>query len=177
MPVWQLQHAKARLSEVIERAETEGPQMITRHGAERAVVLSVEDYRALLAQKPEARKLQPADGVVAFFAASDAARLFASALTLGELRKGVAVRHRIDPVSADQIGTWVDGIETEFADRVLPVDVVVARIWGELSNGRSLPVVDTLIAATAIAGGLVLVTRNTRDVAATGVSLLDSWIG
>jgi len=53
MPVWQIQHAKARLSEVIERARREGPQTITRHGAERAVVLSIEDYRALLAQKSD----------------------------------------------------------------------------------------------------------------------------
>ena len=53
MAVWQIQHAKARLSEVIERARNEGPQTITRHGAERAVVLSVENYRSLIAQKPD----------------------------------------------------------------------------------------------------------------------------
>lgn len=53
MATWQVQEAKTRLSEVIERAHTEGPQTITRHGAERAVVLSVEDYRALAAHKPD----------------------------------------------------------------------------------------------------------------------------
>jgi antitoxin Phd len=53
MAVWQIQHAKARLSEVIERAHSEGPQTITRHGADRAVVLSIEEYRALIAQKPD----------------------------------------------------------------------------------------------------------------------------
>ena len=51
MAMWQIQDAKARFSEVIERARTEGPQVITRHGTERAVVLSIEDYRALAAQK------------------------------------------------------------------------------------------------------------------------------
>jgi antitoxin Phd len=55
MAAWQTQHAKARFSEVIERARREGPQTITRHGAERAVILSVEDYRALVAQKPDFR--------------------------------------------------------------------------------------------------------------------------
>lgn len=50
---WQVQEAKTRLSEVIERARTEGPQTITRHGAERAIVLSIEDYRALAAHKPD----------------------------------------------------------------------------------------------------------------------------
>jgi antitoxin Phd len=53
MAAWQIQQAKARLSEVIEQACREGPQTITRHGAERAVVLSIDDYRALLAQRPD----------------------------------------------------------------------------------------------------------------------------
>jgi predicted nucleic acid-binding protein len=55
------------------------------------------------------------------------------------------------------------------------VDAVAARLWGELSAGRSLPVIDTLIAATAITRSLTLVTRNTRDVTATGVPLFDPW--
>lgn len=49
---WQLQDAKARFSELVERAITEGPQMVTRHGRETAVLLSVEDYRRL-SRKPE----------------------------------------------------------------------------------------------------------------------------
>jgi prevent-host-death family protein len=49
MTHWQVQDAKAHLSEVIERAQGEGPQIITRHGAERAVVLSMDDYRRLAA--------------------------------------------------------------------------------------------------------------------------------
>jgi len=53
MALWQLQQAKTRLSEVIEEAHGRGPQIITRHGAERAVVLSMEDYRALTAHKPD----------------------------------------------------------------------------------------------------------------------------
>ena len=53
MAIWQVQDAKARLSELIERAHNEGPQTITRHGTERAVVLSIEDFRALAAHKPD----------------------------------------------------------------------------------------------------------------------------
>jgi antitoxin Phd len=53
MAIWQVQEAKTQLSELIERARTEGPQTITRHGSERAVVLSVEDYRALVAHTPD----------------------------------------------------------------------------------------------------------------------------
>jgi antitoxin Phd len=53
MSTWPVQDAKTHLSEVIERARTEGPQTLTRHGKERAVLLSIEDYRALAAQKPD----------------------------------------------------------------------------------------------------------------------------
>jgi len=56
MGSWQLQEAKTRLSEVIEEAHSKGPQIITRHGAERAVVLSMEDYRALTAHKPNLKE-------------------------------------------------------------------------------------------------------------------------
>ena len=55
MSVWQVQEAKTRLSEVIEEANTKGPQIITRHGSERAVVLSIAEYRALTAHRPDLR--------------------------------------------------------------------------------------------------------------------------
>ncbi len=125
----------------------------------------------------ETRRTRPASGVAAFLQAADSTELFLSVLTLGELRRGVAARRQTDPISAEQLSVWVDGIETTFADRVLPVDAAVARIWGELSAARNLPVIDTLIAATAIARGLTLVTRNTRDVGSTGVPLIDPWQG
>jgi hypothetical protein len=123
----------------------------------------------------ETRKIRPNAAVIAFLSAADSAALFLSVLTLGELRKGVETKRRSDPAAAAALGAWVDGIETTFADRVLDVDSGVARLWGELSADRSLPVVDTLIAATAIRRGLTLVTRNTRDVAGTGVATLDPW--
>src|ERR1700689_4356694 len=98
----------------------------------------------------ETRKTRADGGVVAFLAAADADGLFLSVLSLGELRKGVEAKRRSDAVAADRLGAWVDGIETMFADRVLPVDAAAARLWGELSAHRTLPVIDTLIAATAI---------------------------
>ncbi len=81
----------------------------------------------------------------------------------------------MDPIAADQLNQWVDIIETEFTDRLLGVDAAIARLWGELSAGRSLPVIDTLIAATAIRHDIILVTRNTGDFEATGVPLVDPW--
>jgi predicted nucleic acid-binding protein len=123
----------------------------------------------------ETRKSRADSGVIAFLSAADPAGLFLSVLTLGELRKGVAAKRRTDPGAADQLDAWVDGIETTFADRVLPIDAATARRWGEMSANRSLPVIDTLIAAAAISHGLTLVTRNIRDVASTGVPRVDPW--
>ena len=125
----------------------------------------------------ETRKTSADSGVMAFLAAADSARLFLSVLTLGELHKGVEAKRRTAPAAADQIAAWVDEIETTFADRVLPIDAATAKRWGELSAGRSLPVIDTLIAATAIGHDLILVTRNVRDVEPTGVALVDPWRG
>jgi toxin FitB len=113
--------------------------------------------------------------VIASLSAAHASGLFLSVLTLGELRKGVAAKRRVDPAAASHLGAWVDGIETNFADRILPVDAATATCWSELSAGLSLPVIDTLIAATAISRGLTLVTRNARDVEATGVAVIDPW--
>ncbi len=123
----------------------------------------------------ETRRAYAGNSVIVFLSSVDSAGLFLSVLTLGELRKGVAAKSRTHPSAAREIEAWVDGIETLFADRVLPVDAATARKWGELSSGRSLPVIDTLIAATALRHGLTLVTRNTRDVEATGVPLVDPW--
>ena len=123
----------------------------------------------------ETRKIRADPRVTGFLEAASGDRLFLSVLTLGELRKGVAARRRVDAEAAERLTAWVDEIESAFADRVIPVDAAAARIWGELSAGRSLPVIDTLLAATAIALGLTLVTRNARDVAATGADVLNPW--
>jgi predicted nucleic acid-binding protein len=95
----------------------------------------------------ETRKIRSDAGVTAFLSASDATGLFLSVLTLGELRRGVEAKRRTDSATSARLSAWVDGIETTFADRILPVEVAAARHWGELSAGRSLPMIDTLIAA------------------------------
>jgi len=123
----------------------------------------------------ETRKGRANADVMAFLAGADSAALFLSVLSLGELRKGVETKRRDDPDAAARLGAWVDAIETGFADRILDIDAATARLWGELSAVRSLPVIDTLIAATAMRHNLTLVTRNTRDVVTTGVAVLDPW--
>lgn len=114
-------------------------------------------------------------GVLRFLADIKTSYVCISALTIGELRRGVAATRRHGELHANRLAVWVDGIETTYAERVLGIDSVIARVWGELSARRSLPVVDTLLAATALVHDLALVTRNVRDVAATGVQVINPW--
>jgi toxin FitB len=83
----------------------------------------------------------------------------------------------VDRGHAEVLDAWIDSIELSFSNRILPVDVPVARLWGELSAIRPRPVVDTVLAATALINDLTLVTRNVRDVAGTGVSVINPWQG
>lgn len=123
----------------------------------------------------ETRKARADSSVIAFLASSEPDALFLSVLTVAELWKGVASKRRTDTLTADRLSVWVETIETTFAGRILPINMAIARVWSELSAHRSLPVIDTLIAATASVHKLTLVTRNTADLQATGVPLIDPW--
>lgn len=123
----------------------------------------------------ETRKTQAHPKVLSFLSSLPRGSLYLSVLTLGELRRGIAKRAATDPATARSLSAWAEGLEISFADRILPIDSGVARLWGELSAQRSLPVVDTLLAATALTHKLVLVTRNTADVKDTGVTVLNPW--
>ena len=123
----------------------------------------------------ETRKKRTDDKVLAFLNGTESSALYLSVLTLGELRRGVAQKGRSDPAMALSLASWVNGIEFSFADRILGIDAATARVWGELSAQRSRPVLDTLLAATAIAHKLTLVTRNTSDVHDIDVPLLNPF--
>ncbi len=113
--------------------------------------------------------------VRAFLAGVDDASLYISALTVGELRKGVEIKRQNDPDAAVLLEAWVDGLVRSFADRIVAIDAPVAHRWGRLSAGRARPVIDTLIAATALIHDMTLVTRNTKDFQGIDLLLRDPW--
>ena len=122
----------------------------------------------------ELRKGERANpGLRAWFAEAAEESLFTSVLVVGELRRGIESIRRRDAPSALALEQWLAGLTDGFADRILPVDRDVAEQWGFLNVPDPVPTVDGLLAATAFVHGLTLVTHNTRDVARTGVPLLD----
>jgi predicted nucleic acid-binding protein len=123
----------------------------------------------------ETRKKLADGNVTAFITNTDPSVLYISVLTLGELRKGIAQKRRTDPTAATALAMWVDGLEVGFADRILGVDAATASQWGELSAQRPRPILDTLLAATAIVHRLTFVTRNTSDVDDIDIKLLNPF--
>ena len=112
-------------------------------------------------------------GVRAWFAEAREEELFTSVLVLGEIRRGIESIRRRDAPSALALEQWLTRFTMSFAERVLPIDAQVADRWGALNVPDPVPTVDGLLAASALVHDLVLVTRNVRDVAGTGVQLLD----
>jgi toxin FitB len=113
--------------------------------------------------------------VRAWFAGVASEEIHLSVLAVGELRRGIERVRGRDARQAASLERWLSRVVTDHADRILPVDGRVAEQWGRLTAVRAGSVIDTLMAATALVHGLVLVTRNLRDVAWTGVSHLNPF--
>lgn len=125
----------------------------------------------------EIRKEVPNAGVAAWFASVSASELFLSVLVVGEIRQGVDRLARRDPVQAETFERWLAQLVDAYGDRVVPVTAEVAQAWGRLNVPDPLPVVDGLLAATALVHGWTLVTRNVGDVASSGARLLNPFTG
>ena len=113
--------------------------------------------------------------VVAWFMGVTEEEIHLSVLAVGELRRGVERLRERDARQAGALERWLRQVLRDHAERVLPVDYRVAEHWGRLTAMRSGSVIDTLMAATAHVFNLVLVTRNVKHVAWTGVSCLNPF--
>lgn len=125
----------------------------------------------------EIRKGLRGDPGVARWAAGRQDDAWLSVLTIGELRRGIELKRRKDEVTARHLDIWLQGLLGNFESRILPIDARVAEVWGRLNVSDPRPVVDTLLAATAIVHGLTLVTRNVSDVAGTGAKVVNPFEG
>ena len=124
-------------------------------------------------------KPRPDINVVQWLRATDENLLYLSVLTLGEIRKGITSLH--DDAKRTRLEAWLDSdLALRFSGRILEIDQIIADRWGRISGkaqskGNPLPVIDALLAATALQHDLTLVTRDTQHLAEVNVSCFNPW--
>lgn len=124
-------------------------------------------------------KKDPNPGVMHWMDTCDEKALFLSVITFGELQKGIWKLS--DSNRAERLQKWVNQELTKrFEGRILSIDLDVAFTWGKLQGtsereGLKLPVIDSLIAATAMAHNLIVATRNVRDLERCQVTVYNPW--
>jgi len=106
--------------------------------------------------------MRPHGAVIAWSSSVEEARLFLSAVTLGELQAGIERTRRQDPAKAAELERWLDGLPASY--QVLPMDTTCFREWARIMEGKSPELLeDAMIAATARVHHLIVATRNERD--------------
>ena len=135
-------------------------------------ILDTNCVSELVRQRPEPRVVQWIEGI-------PEEALFLSVVTVGEIRQGVSglARGR----RRTHLENWLVDLRLRFAGRILPVDETVADRWGELAaagiaGGARLPVIDGLLAATALTFNLAVVSRDSKVYARAGVAVLNPWV-
>jgi predicted nucleic acid-binding protein len=127
----------------------------------------------------ELRTKNPEPRVVEWMEAADEGLLYLSVLTLGEIRKGAALLAQ--DKRRTQLETWLEiDLQARFAGRILPINSAIADRWGWIAaeakrKGMTLPIIDGLLAATALHHNLTIVSRNVKDFVNTQVPVLNPW--
>jgi toxin FitB len=122
----------------------------------------------------ELRKPKPHGGVVAWLQVVDEAKLFVSAVTLGEIQAGIELTREQDPDKAAELEAWLARLAQAY--NVLPMDAAAFRQWARLMHRRSDTLYeDAMIAATALTHGLTVVSRNVADFKALGLKALNPF--
>ena len=119
---------------------------------------------------------RPDQNVISWFESTPQEGLYLSVLSLGEIRKGVEKLSR--GRRYNQVLSWLEhDLPLWFEDRILPVDQHIADEWGRLLSKleRTVPAIDSLIAATALNHRLTVVTRNVQDFDLPGMDVLNPW--
>jgi predicted nucleic acid-binding protein len=123
---------------------------------------------------------QPNLHVVHWVDSTDEDKLFLSAITIGEIKRGI--EKLADSSRKRALAEWLEGdLLIRFTDKILPIDTPVMLVWGQLTadlekQGRRMPAIDSMIAATCLRGRLDLVTRNESDFSHSGVTVVNPWV-
>lgn len=123
----------------------------------------------------EYRRRAPDVGAAKWLDSVRSSQLYLSVMVVGEIAQGVERLAARDPKQAAAIEDWRQRLVRGYADRIVPVSLEVAEVWGRLNATAPLPLADGLMAATALVHDWTLVTRNTADVERTGVRLLNPF--
>lgn len=118
----------------------------------------------------EYAKKVPAPKVIAWLDEQDETSLFISVITLGEIEKGILKLRASDPRRSQKLTAWLGKVEQRFAGRILPLNAAALHVWAQITAhaelaGQPIPVMDSLLMATAQCHGFTVVTRNVQDFA------------
>lgn len=123
----------------------------------------------------ELRKPHCDPSVATWMAGIQPDEVFLSVITLGEIRRGIELHRAKDTKAAGALERWLLGLESHYAERILPISSAIAERWGRLCLNQPLPVSDGLIAATGLEHKLTIVTRNVFDFERSGVNTLNPF--
>lgn len=123
----------------------------------------------------ELNKPRPHPRVLVWMEAHQNEAMYISALTLGEIRKGIAMLEARNSAHAHPIAEWAASLRHRFSNRILPVEHTIAEVWGLMMARQDAHAIDTLIAATARVHHMVMVTRNVKLISAHDVPLINPF--
>ncbi|XAZ26226.1 type II toxin-antitoxin system VapC family toxin (plasmid) [Sinorhizobium sp. B11] len=121
----------------------------------------------------EARRGTPQ--AVSWLRSVDPLSVHLSALTLGEILRGIALKHQSDPRAASHLTEWLRKLRRDYSDRILPVTDQIAVEWGRIAAIRPRGDIAGLLGATAISHDLILVTRNVKDFEDNDATVINPW--
>ena len=122
---------------------------------------------------------KPSPKVTKWIKSEEENNFYISVLTIGELHKGI--EKLAESKRKEELHNWVENdLKERFWNKIIEIDIQVAMMWGKIQgmterNGRTMPAIDSLIAATGITHHMTVVTRNTSDMTESGVALLNPW--
>lgn len=123
-------------------------------------------------------KPTPDMSVLSWLETRNASELYISAMTIGELKRGI---HKLpESRRRSELSAWLEQTIAGFEGRILSFDTQVSEVWAAMTSqselrGRPMPAFDSIIGSTAYANGCKLVTRNVSDFAGTSIDLINPW--